>query len=742
MLPVAIPDFVVGYAWHSIAPAVQGLAGATLVMTLGLYPLVYIPVAAALRRADRTEEEVARSLGLGPMADLRPGHPAPGPARPHRRMPGRVPGPAGRVRRLRDRALPHLHHHHLRRAECRRPGRRVGPVDRAGAHRPGRPRRRGGREHPGPAQPGRRAGGPGAGPAPAARTAAGWRPCWAWRRWWRLRLGVPVGTLVYWMQASHATTLPGASLWAALPTPPPTAPPPPWSPPRWRCPWRCSSVRFRSPASVVLERSTFLVQSLPGLVIALALVYFGTHYAHRFYQTAAMLVVAYAILFFPLALICVRASVAQAPRRLEEVARSLGQPPRIGAPAGDPPSGGGRAWLAGFCLVFLSAATELTATLLLVPTGVHTLATQFWAYQNDASYGAAAPYAVVMVALAAVPELPAHPLVRPSPGGGPGVNPLLERSTDRRPPALRPPAGPRRGGPGGGAGVVYGGAGRVGEWKDHAPAGDRRLRADRVGCGAAGDHRVRRRPHLTVRPSGAGSATCHRMGLFFPICEWPPTWASGSPRSRPEDRSGPCSTPSASAGSNAATRTSCPAASSSGWPWPGPWPSNPRSSCSTSRSRRSTPPCGPACAQEVAQILRGRGTTTVLVTHDQDEALSMAERVAVLRDGRIVANARPEDLYRSPLDAELAGFVGEANLLPGRVEGDVARTALGRLELQDQVSAGWPGPDPAAVVLVRPEQLEVRPPHRRAARPAGSSPGSSTAPSSATTPSCASCRRP
>jgi iron(III) transport system ATP-binding protein len=114
--------------------------------------------------------------------------------------------------------------------------------------------------------------------------------------------------------------------------------------------------------------------------------------------------------------------------------------------------------------------------------------------------------------------------------------------------------------------------------------------------------------------------------------------------------------------------------------------------------------------EEVAQILRGRGTTTVLVTHDQDEALSMAERVAVLRDGRIVTNARPEDLYRSPLDAELAGFVGEANLLPGRVEGNVARTALGMLELQDHVSAGWPGPDPAAVVLVRPEQLEVRPP--------------------------------
>jgi iron(III) transport system permease protein len=59
---------------------------------------------------------------------------------------------------------------------------------------------------------------------------------------------------------------------------------------------------------------------------------------------------------------------------------------------------------AAFCLVFLTTVTELTATLVLVPTGVQTLATQFWAYQNDASYGAAAPYAVALVAIAAVPS--------------------------------------------------------------------------------------------------------------------------------------------------------------------------------------------------------------------------------------------------------------------------------------------------------------------------------------------------
>ena len=58
---------------------------------------------------------------------------------------------------------------------------------------------------------------------------------------------------------------------------------------------------------------------------------------------------------------------------------------------------------AAFCLVFLSVVTELTATLLLLPSGVKTLATQFWAFQNDQSYAAAAPYATAIVAIAVVP---------------------------------------------------------------------------------------------------------------------------------------------------------------------------------------------------------------------------------------------------------------------------------------------------------------------------------------------------
>ena len=121
--------------------------------------------------------------------------------------------------------------------------------------------------------------------------------------------------------------------------------------------------------------------------------------------------------------------------------------------------------------------------------------------------------------------------------------------------------------------------------------------------------------------------------------------------------------------------------------------------------------------RDVMQILRDRGTTAVLVTHDQDEALSVSDQVAILRQGRIVAEAKPEELYRRPVDADVAAFLGEANLLEGKVEGGgVVSTCLGRLVLQEGASSGWASPGVPATVLVRPEQIEAR---TRNAVPAG-----------------------
>ncbi|HEY8082664.1 MAG TPA: ABC transporter ATP-binding protein [Solirubrobacterales bacterium] len=103
---------------------------------------------------------------------------------------------------------------------------------------------------------------------------------------------------------------------------------------------------------------------------------------------------------------------------------------------------------------------------------------------------------------------------------------------------------------------------------------------------------------------------------------------------------------------------------------------------------------------EVRAALREAGATALLVTHDQEEALSLADVVAVMREGRIVQSADPQTLYRDPVDAEVALFVGEAVLLNALLRGDHAETALGRLPIR-----GAPTGEQRGVVMLRPEQI-------------------------------------
>jgi len=112
---------------------------------------------------------------------------------------------------------------------------------------------------------------------------------------------------------------------------------------------------------------------------------------------------------------------------------------------------------------------------------------------------------------------------------------------------------------------------------------------------------------------------------------------------------------------------------------------------------------------DVHAICRAAGTTAILVTHDQDEALSMADRIAVLRDGRIIQYSAPQNLYSRPADPALARFVGDANLLDGELCDPAApgmvETALGLLPLEpDSMAVSGSGP---VTVLIRPEQLEL-----------------------------------
>ncbi|WP_328398330.1 ABC transporter ATP-binding protein [Streptomyces sp. NBC_00390] len=111
--------------------------------------------------------------------------------------------------------------------------------------------------------------------------------------------------------------------------------------------------------------------------------------------------------------------------------------------------------------------------------------------------------------------------------------------------------------------------------------------------------------------------------------------------------------------------------------------------------------------QDVWQALRADGATAVLVTHDQAEALSMADEVAVMRDGRIVQSGPPELVYGSPVDPWVAGFVGEAVWLPATVDGSRARTPLGTVPVT--LVAGGPAVGPMRVLL-RPEQITLAPP--------------------------------
>jgi iron(III) transport system ATP-binding protein len=104
--------------------------------------------------------------------------------------------------------------------------------------------------------------------------------------------------------------------------------------------------------------------------------------------------------------------------------------------------------------------------------------------------------------------------------------------------------------------------------------------------------------------------------------------------------------------------------------------------------------------EEVARILRASGTTAVLVTHDQQEALSLADTIALMLAGRIAQHGAPDELYTKPASRAVAAFVGEANWLPGEAEGATATSRLGTLALQQPAH----GP---VDLLIRPEQIQL-----------------------------------
>ena len=227
---------------------------------------------------------------------------------------------------------------------------------------------------------------------------------------------------------------------------------------------------------------------------------------------------------------------------------------------------------------------------------------------------------------------------------------------------------------------------RVGERQDDAAARDHRLHRARRGDrhGRRRDRRRRRRACTSPRTS-ARSATSPRKARCSRTSRAGENVGFGLARSRAQarrpDRRGARARRARRRATPSARRTSSPAASS------GAWRSRERSLRARGIVLLDEPFSGLDAAlrvetrEAVLHALAEEGTTALLVTHDQAEALSMGREVAVLREGRLVQRAAPTALYRTPVDPDVARFVGEAIVLAGRrAARRQVRCALGRLD--------------------------------------------------------------
>ncbi|MCV7423436.1 iron ABC transporter permease [Mycobacterium yunnanensis] len=395
--PLAVPAFVNSYAWVSVVPSLHGFWAGVLVATTSYFPFVYVPASATLRRLDPAMEESARALGSSPAGAF-----------------WRVVLPQLRLAILGGGLLigVHLLAEYGAFAMLRFPTLTTAIFEQfqatfdgaagstlagvlvllcllllaaeAGARGTARYARigSGAARHVSPHRLG-------------AKTFPSWT---ALALLTVLALGVPTWTIVRWLWiggsgvwnlgeiASTTTQTAGLAAVAAAAT---TV---------LAFPFAWVAVRYRGVLARFVEGCNFVTSSMPGIVSALALVTVAIRVVPPLYQTVTLVLAAYVLLFIPRAMVNLRSGLAQIPPGIEEASRSLGVSPartflrvtlRLTAPAA----------AAGASLVFVAVATELTATLLLAPTGTNTLAMRFWSLSSELDYAAAAPYALLLVAL-------------------------------------------------------------------------------------------------------------------------------------------------------------------------------------------------------------------------------------------------------------------------------------------------------------------------------------------------------
>lgn len=400
-LPYVIPAFVSSYAWSSLSVHFQSMAGAILILSLAVYPLVYLPVAAALRSTDPGFEDVSRALGYGPWRTFF-----------RALLPQLLPALGGGALLV----LTHMFAEFGGLAMLRVQTFTTAifeayelQFDSASAAMqaivlmllciPAA----WGEMH---LRLGRRFARVGGGSARAATPVRLGRRTWAVLGAFGvlgvLSLGVPLVTLAYWLFTGHSAGRGYDEIWPAIEGTVSLAGSGAVLTSLIAIPLVLLAVRERGRLAQLAERLPYIVHGLPGVVIALALVFLSIRAVPGMYQTAALLLVAYAVLFLPLAQSSLRASAELLPPQLENIARSLGKRP-FGAfvsvilPNIAPGIG------AALALMTLEIGRELTATLMLAPTGTTTLATQVWSYTADGEYGAAAPFAALLIAISILP---------------------------------------------------------------------------------------------------------------------------------------------------------------------------------------------------------------------------------------------------------------------------------------------------------------------------------------------------
>jgi iron(III) transport system permease protein len=400
-LPLAIPSYLSAFAWISWRPGLAGFWGAAIVLTFACFPYVLLPVAAALRGLDPAQEEVARSLGRTPrdiafglvLRQVRPAITA-----------GAllvalyVLSDFGAVAAMRFETFTWVIYGAYRAGfnpsraailsmvlvsaaavlvilESRARGR-------AGATRVGGGVAR--RENRSTSR----------GAKITALTGIG--------AVLGIGLGVPIVSVISWMGRETQRTVAWGDVIAsvrdsfvigvltALTTV------------LIALPVGIAASRYRSRFSSTVERSTYVSHALPGIVIAISVVFVGIRLLKPWYQEIPLLVLGQVVIFMPLAVAAIRNSIEQSSPRMEEVAHSLGTGTmetilRVTIPLALPGIG------AAAAMTMLNAMKELPTTLLLRPTGWETLATGIWKYSTVSDYAAVGPYALALMLLAALP---------------------------------------------------------------------------------------------------------------------------------------------------------------------------------------------------------------------------------------------------------------------------------------------------------------------------------------------------